>query len=77
MSLPQYDYVIIGAGPAGMAAAVEAHRGCDRADAHQALACTLPGIEQQLPYPIHSDRALQLHGGALEMFFRTFEQGCA
>jgi len=24
MSLPQYDYVIIGAGPAGMAAAVEA-----------------------------------------------------
>ncbi|MEK9974446.1 MAG: FAD-dependent oxidoreductase, partial [Deltaproteobacteria bacterium] len=26
MSLPQYDYVIIGAGPAGMAAAVEARQ---------------------------------------------------
>ena len=26
MSMPQYDYVIIGAGPAGMAAAVEARQ---------------------------------------------------
>ena len=56
-----------------MATAVEAHRCCDRADAHEALDSALSGIEQQLPYPIHSDRALQLHGGALEMLFGSFE----
>ena len=60
-----------------MAAAAEAHRLHDLADAIEALVLALLGVDQQLPHPIQADGALQFEWCALEVFFGSLEQRCS
>ena len=60
-----------------MAPAAEAHRLHDLAHALEALVLELLGVDQQLPYPIQADGALQFERCALEVFLGSLEQGGA
>ena len=60
-----------------VAAADEAHLLHDGVHSREPLVVALPGVEQQLTYPIQADGAVQFERCALEVFSGSFEQRCA